>query len=311
MFDATYILGYSYLISQIASNVPWTCIFLLLQFFGIRMYVVHDREICKRIQKRVNSRSSKTVDGNKGIGYSVGFWYLISISMESSYDEADTYDVWMIATAASYEFLTKEREEAMKFDSDNMPIEKTPLKVYDRQGSFMNPYFRCRDLKITSVSPRPDQQAIIDQIRKHHDLNEHTVVYLHGPPGSGKSLVGILLANEYKGSYCNTLKPWQPGDTLSGLYSEAEPTEDSPLVVVFDEFDGALIRIHSGIEPHKNLPTQIQDKAGWNQMLDEIQRGMYPHLIMLLTSNKGPEFIQSLDPSYIRKGRVDITVELS
>jgi hypothetical protein len=46
-------------------------------------------------------------------------------------------------------------------------------------------------------------------------------------------------------------------------------------------------------------------------MLDEIQRGMYPHLIMLLTSNKGPEFIQSLDPSYIRKGRVDITVELS
>jgi hypothetical protein len=42
-------------------------------------------------------------------------------------------------------------------------------------------------------------------------------------------------------------------------------------------------------------------------MLDEIHIGMYPHMILLLTSNKSPEFIRELDPSYIREGRVDLT----
>jgi hypothetical protein len=45
-------------------------------------------------------------------------------------------------------------------------------------------------------------------------------------------------------------------------------------------------------------------------MLDEIQRGMYPNIILLLTSNKTPDFIRSLDPSYIRDGRVDLTFEM-
>ena len=63
--------------------------------------------------------------------------------------------------------------------------------------------------------------------------------------------------------------------------------------------------IHSGITPHKNLPIQAANKAGWNQFLDEIQIGMYPHLILILTTNKTPDFIHTLDPSYIRTKRVD------
>ena len=45
-------------------------------------------------------------------------------------------------------------------------------------------------------------------------------------------------------------------------------------------------------------------------MLDEIQRGLYPHLIIIMTTNKNPEFINNLDPSYLREGRVDIICEL-
>ena len=46
-------------------------------------------------------------------------------------------------------------------------------------------------------------------------------------------------------------------------------------------------------------------------MLDTIQRGMYPNIILIMTSNRGPEFINSLDTSYIRKGRVDLTFEMT
>jgi SpoVK/Ycf46/Vps4 family AAA+-type ATPase len=215
----------------------------------------------------------------------------------------------MIATENSYKNLMKDKELVIKFDS--VPMDTMPLTIYERLGSYQNCYYKVRELNITSIEPRPQQQEIIERIQEHHRKYQHTVAYLHGPPGSGKSLVGVLLANDYSGSYCNTLKPWQPGDNFADLYSEAEPSEDKPLIVVFDEFDAALMKIHEGIAPHKHLPTQVSDKNGWNQLLDSIQRGMYPHTILLLTSNRRPEFIDELDTSYIRKGRVDIIAELN
>jgi hypothetical protein len=33
---------------------------------------------------------------------------------------------------------------------------------------------------------------------------------------------------------------------------------------------------------------------------------MYPYLILILTTNKKPEFFKELDPSYIREGRVNL-----
>jgi hypothetical protein len=124
-------------------------------------------------------------------------------------------------------------------------------------------------------------------------------------------MVGILVANEFSSYFCNTLKPWQPGDTIGILLTEVEPTPQKPLILVFDEIDLTLTRIHKGIPPHKECPISVSDKSGWNHMLDSIQRGMYPNLILILTSNRSPEFIEELDPSYIRKGRVDLIFEMN
>jgi len=305
--NTSYLIAFGFL-GSLVSYIPWTMIFLLTQLFGVRLYSLKDKEDCKRIQKRISARCSHTSDNDKGFGYSIGFWYIMSITVEDS-DEGDRYNIWLIATAASYESLIKKGKETPVLE-DETAIEKTSLTVYDRVGSFYNSYYKKREIQVTSIVPRPDQEEAIKKISEHQDSHEHTVAYLYGPPGKGKSIVGILLANQYKGSYCNTLKPWQPGDSVSTLYSEVEPTKESPLILVFDEFDTALLKIHEGIQPHKSLPVQVADKTGWNQMLDEIQLGMYPHLILLITSNKPPSFIESLDPSYIREGRVDLCMEL-
>ena len=151
---------------------------------------------------------------------------------------------------------------------------------------------------------------IIDKIKEHQQKHSHTVAYLWGKPGTGKSMIGLFLAQEMEGTYCNTMIPWQPNDTLMYIYSEAEPTEAAPLVIVFEEFDAAIVKIHVGIEPHRTLPIDVSNKAGWNRMFDEIQRGIYPNLIVILTSNQPPSFFDSLDSSYIREGRVDITFEI-
>ena len=289
---------------SLLNYIPFTAIFLLTQLFGVRLYTVTRREDCIRVQKRVKYCSHLT--NGKSEGYSIGYWYLMSITITEG-DEGDRYNIWMIATASTYDSLLKEVEQP--------PVEcrtETPqrsISIYERLGSYYHPWYKKRSFTLNK-SPRPSQAPIMEGIKTILDKTGHAVVYLHGPPGSGKSMIGLLLAETYGGSYCNTLRPWQPGDALAAMYAEIEPTKSQPLIVSFDEIDDPLLKIHNGIEPHKSLPISVHDKPSWNHMLDEIQRGMYPNLVIILTSNKSPEFIREIDPSYIREGRVDMICEL-
>ena len=59
------------------------------------------------------------------------------------------------------------------------------------------------------------------------------------------------------------------------------------------------------IQPHKHIPIEVKSKTGWNGLLDELQMFLYPHMILFLISNKPPQYINSITPSYIREGRVN------
>lgn len=288
--------------------IPWVMVFLVTQLFGVRLYIIKDKDVALRVQKRL-THSSHVADGGKGYGYSVGRWYFASVSIERG-DYGDHFDIWMIATAVSFETLTRENGRLLPAaaiaDGPPAPGPKA-MTVFNRVGSFTHVWFKRRAITLPEVEPRPDQTVVLDAICAHQERKAHTVVFLHGPPGSGKSMIGVMLARRLGAGYCNTLKPWQPGDTLADLYAEVEPTAEKPLVVAFDEFDGALMAIHVGIPPHKAVPISIADKAGWNKFMDEIDRGMFPHLVLVLTSNRDPAFIRAMDPSYIREGRVDLT----
>lgn len=288
---------------SVFNAIPWVAVFMLTQLFGVRLYTLRDKETCQRVQRRL-VRSSHVADGGRGYGISVGRWYYASVSVTRC-DEGDRYEVWMIATAASFERLTAEEPvvAAPAAAAEGAPAPPL-LTVSERTGSYYNVWWRKRRIPCPS-EPRADQLAVIEHIIAHQKRVGHTVALLHGPPGTGKSMIGILLASRLGGTYCNTLCPWQPGDTLISLYQDAEPTAEKPLVVVFDEVDSALMAIHAGVPPHKAMPILTADKPGWNRFLDEIGRGMYPHLVLLMTTNRTPEFIRELDPSYIREGRVD------
>jgi hypothetical protein len=301
---------------NLLSYIPWSCIFLITQFFGVRLYYLKKRDECTRIQKRVQKWCSHTTDGGKGYGYAIGYWYVLNISVMSG-ECSDSYTVYMVATEASFEALTKDLND--DDEEDESPLLKncgnpdTPQKtipIWGRHGSFQNPWLRKREIPAEEVA-RGQQEEVITKIVEHYKKKRHTVAYIHGPPGTGKSMIGTLLAERLNGSICNTLKPWQPNDTFDMLYSEVEPTKNKPVILIFDEVDAALLKIHAGIPPHPKYPTMVLDKEGWNGMLDEVQRNMYPNFILLMTSNRGPDFVNSLDLSYMREGRIDLVFEMT
>lgn len=291
--------------------IPWHMLLLPLQLLGLHHYLLHDREICLRLQRKLRW-SSHTTDTNKPCGYSIGSSYILYLEVSPS-DEGDQYSGWLFGTPAAFNALTTADVPAPPApleEGETAPPQRSSICIYTRGGSYYSVWFRKRTVTIDSVQPRPQQLALIEQIEATFKKQRHCVAYIHGPPGSGKSMLGPLLAIRLNAAYCNTLKPWQPGDTLAELYGEAETSHEKPLIVSFDEIDTALLRIHGGIEAHKSLTTLITDKSSWNHFMDEIARGMYPNLIILLTTNRAPEFIRELDPSYIRPGRIDLELEL-
>jgi hypothetical protein len=289
---------------NILNNVPWTCVFLLLQFFGIRLYVLKNRDDCLKLQKKVGKWSSHITDNNRAHGYSFGFWYIMSIDI--SYDFTQ---VWIISTERTYNKLidnSNEDEKIDNTDSDTSCVKKqnNNLRIIEKSGSYTNVYFTKRTLDI-NTQPYSEQKEIIDSVTQIYKKKKFGIVVIQGKPGTGKSMVPFLLANSLNGYYCNSLKPWSPGEKISNLYNEFEITNEKPLIIAFDEFDVPLQEINIGIAYHLNVPISVTNKQGWNQMLDEIQKGMFPNLILIMTTNKSLDVIKSMDESYIRRGRVD------
>jgi hypothetical protein len=288
-------------VTMVMSDIPWTSIFFFTQMFGIRLYTLRRREECQRIQKKLGSWSSHMAEDGKGSGYSFGYWYFLHIHVDSS-DYGDKYKLWLIGTEDSYTMLTTIEDSSKKIIDEIVP--EISFDIIERHGSFNNSYYLKRKLKM-SIEPMAMQKKIIDEIQESYNRTGHYSVYIYGEPGTGKSMIPLLLANCVKGMYCSTFNPWLPGDTLCGLYNEAEPTAKKPLILALDEVDSALVKIHEGIPQHKTIPISVADKSGWNHLLDDIQRGLYPHLILILTSNKDPSFINDMDPSYLRERRID------
>jgi SpoVK/Ycf46/Vps4 family AAA+-type ATPase len=286
---------------MVMNDIPWTSIFLFTQLFGIRLYSLKRKEECQQIQKKLGPWCSHMSEDGKGYGYSFGYWYFLHVSVDAS-DFGDRYNIWLIGTEDSYNKLITLEDSSKKVVEELIP--ELTFDILQRHGSFNNPYYLKRKLKM-SIEPMPKQKIIMDEIQESYCKKGFYIVFIHGEPGTGKSMIPLLMANCVKGMYCSTFRPWLPGDTLSSLYNESEPTQTKPLILAFDEVDSALVKIHQGLEQHKNIPIPVADKSGWNHMLDDIQRGLYPHLILILTSNKEPAFINEMDTSYLRERRVD------
>jgi hypothetical protein len=273
----------------------WHFPLIMIKLFDLHMFKITQASMIALALKKLPKRSTIIGDKTpKGLIY--GWMYIGYVSDNS---ETGASELYILTTTKFYESITQNNTD------DDPNKKKQFITIYERRGTFNWLRYTERKLNVTKYIPRPNQIELIDKIVGVVKEKESCVVLIHGLPGSGKSIISLLLAKQLNGSYCDAFNPTDPGDTFSLLYNTVDPTEDSPLVVIFEEVDKKILKIHEEIPQHKNIPISVRDKGAWNLFFDKIDRGMYPHLVFIMTTNQDPTFITELDPAYIRPGRVD------
>lgn len=310
MFSLNNILGFS-IIGAVFSYLPWSLVYVLLNYyFGYRIYNLRRKEDCKRLLKKTNNFCSHFTEDGRGYGLSFGVFYVCNISITAS-EYGDNYSGWVFTSKTQYECLMDDPEELNDKYVEGFP-KKESYTILEKMGGSLNSIYYRKRKHYESFQPRPKQSVIIECILEHYNKKKATVAFIHGAPGSGKSMIGSLLAEKINGYYCNSFKPWEPGDTLSALYVDTETDLKKPLIIAFDEVEEALELIGFHSPECKRFQISVKDKATWNTFFDNIERLLYPNIIFLLTSNKTPKEICELMKceSFMRPGRINIFYEL-
>jgi hypothetical protein len=259
------------------------------------LYHIKNKEKVILLSSKIKD-SSITKDNQKPSGFFISYFYIgIFVEKENS------SEIYLLTS-------TKQYEELVKKEKDDKEEKKEEIILYERTGNFCWLEYIKRNFNVEKYSSRDNQDPIINTIINLYNNKKMCTAFIYGLPGSGKSMIGILLAKAVKGSLVRTFNPSEPGDSIISLYNEVSPGENNPLIIVFDEVDTMIDKIHNNkIIQHPNIPIQIQDKTSWNRFFDDIDLGLYPNTIFILTSNISIDDIGiKYDNSYLRDGRINI-----
>lgn len=262
---------------------------IILRIFGPRFYYIKRYQIMTKLKNKYKD-TLYLFDGEVNPGLFVNYKYWFCGYKEDGDDDNDI--IYLMCSKQFYDELSKD---------DSKKEEHIYIDTYICSGSYKKMTYYSNSIDVTHLEPNENQKNIIDDIILKFNQKKHLVVTISGPSGSGKSTIGLLLAKQIKGSYTNTFDPTEPGNSLVACYS---CTGGDPFIIVIEEFDTLIKKIHDEkCHFHKDVATPVRNKTTWNRMLDDIDRGLYPNLIIILTSNTDIKNIDDLDPSYLRKGR--------
>jgi len=305
---------------SIVTTIPilYTFPMILAHFFKIQGYKISDQTECNQLINKLQIRRSVFYQNGRPFGLFYGKWYIGYIYSNESQHGSQGQIMYIIMKRATYESTTGKTsllrpDTASAADSNNAAVpENKIIDIRERRG---NPWWweyadrKYDATKFLKREPRDYQQNIIDDILSiiKNKSSRSGTFFIYGEPGTGKSLLTLLLAKQIGAYYCDTWKPTDPGDNLSKVYSTVSPDDNKPLVLVLEECDKLIINVLEGnVKPHLYIPIPMMDKSDWNSMLDKVtDLGFYPNLILILTSNISRDNIHEKDASVLRDGRID------
>lgn len=194
---------------------------------------------------------------------------------------------------------------------EGRPIEERDLrKALDDTGGRDRPLFKPVQWEDLVVEPEVEQElrALFKQMNagwsEMRSMAVPTGVLLVGPPGTGKTMIGRLIATQTRRSFY----PLSAADILGGQVGAsvkklaeifARARENSPSIIFFDEIDGLLPANTGLLSTHD---TQLVE-----QCRTEISQLEAEHNVFLIgTTNH----LDRIDPAIMRGGRFSEKIEI-
>jgi hypothetical protein len=305
------------ILMSLVTSIPilYTFPMILAHFFKIQGYKISDQTECNQLINKLQIRHSVFYQNGRPFGLFYGKWYIGYIYSNESQHGSQGQIMYIIMKRTTYE-ITTGKSSLLRPDTsaaaDTAVRENKIIDIRERRG---NPWWweyadrKYDATKFLKREPRDYQQNIIDDILSiiKNKSSRSGTFFIYGEPGTGKSLLTLLLAKHIGAYYCDTWKPTDPGDNLSKVYSTISPDDNKPLVLVLEECDKLILNVLEGnVKPHLYIPIPMMDKSDWNSMLDKVtDLGFYPNLILILTSNISRDEIHEKDASVLRDGRID------
>jgi len=284
-------------------------LFILLRFVGLGYYIIQNDE--EKVRKAFKHLEGTTISSSMSYQYGKLLPSGIFLGFQSigyynvgSRNEGTSSRIHLVTTPAIFNLLIKNDENVYSCEKGETVItEKKRVQMYTVCGSYADLYYASRYIDVTSLVPRGQQNEIVSKIKDIFNTKGRATIFLHGASGTGKSTVGFLLAKELEASFCHTFNPTSPNHNLNRLAQIADLSE-TPLIVVIEEVDTMIHEIHANRIPlHREMQITIYNKSTYNTFMDDMF--FFKNMILIMTSNTSYEAISEMDPSYLRKGRVD------
>ena len=283
-------------------------LFILLRYVGLGYYIIqNDEEKVRNAFKILGARTISSATSYQH-GKVTPSGVFIGVNCIGYYTAGEKYEnaskINIITLPSVFNDLIKNEESTFIIQKgEKIMIEKETIHLYSVCGSYTDTYYSSREIDVTNLQPQGKQAGITSKIIDIFNKKGGATIFLHGVSGAGKSTVGFLVAKEIGASFCHTFNPTSPGQNLHRLAQIADISE-TPLVVVIEEVDVLIEQIHKNqITLHNEVQTAIYNKSTYNTFMDDMF--FFKNVVLIMTSNTSKEKLSKLDPSYLRKGRVD------
>lgn len=320
MFDISMLMSFGIGIAlNSLMQFLWSFPLLILGMFRVFLFFVDGGDLLK-FEQKIKIASMWGKDGPQCIV--MGRWFIGYITQQniSYYGESYTRrHMYILCTSSYYNNHVMITDTKL---NESLATLNSAFKFYIRDNeTYYNLGYNTGIIhNIMKRTPSEKQKQVVDDVLDIFEEKRKCVAFLYGPPCTKKTATARfvaqrLLLNQYNVHMVDTFNPTDPGDTLEKLYTRTCQSDKDILLIVFDEIDIMINRIHEQkvAKPEIHVPISVETKEGWNRMLDSLNPFMpaYVNVIIIMTTNKTPRDIEALDAAYLEESRIDLKVHFN